>query len=239
MRTRLLVAFALLLAGCAPRLAGPAPVILVPGGRIVGAWAELDGGFPLPAPPRLADRAGDRLYLAYPYELDVFQAGEPVASYDLPGEPRFLHARPEPVVGTTEGVFSPQGGFFPYPANDARRQAGTIYWTDGHAHRDEERLFPGTYWQVVADRPRVAFLGKEAWFLDGTRFPLPPFRKAELLENLYLLTEEGILALSPSGLELARVEGRFLDLAVDPSGVYVLLANRQVRVFSKALEALP
>ena len=236
MRARAWLFLLLLLAACAPRPAGKAPVLLVPGGRVVGAWAELDGGFPLPGPPLLADRAGPRLYLAYPYELDVLEDGEPVATYDLPGVPRFLHARPEPVVGTPEGVFAPAGGFAPYPARDARRKDGRLFWTDGDAHRDDERLFSGGFRQVVADRERVAFLGEEARFLDGARFPLPPFLKGELLENLYLLTEEGVLAYSPSGLELARVKGRFLDLAVDESGVYLLLPTGEVLALDLDLE---
>lgn len=231
-----LFALLLLLSACAPRPSEPGPVLLVPGGRIVGAWAELEGGFPLPGPPILAGRAGSRLYLAYPYELDVLEGGELVERYDLPGVPRFLHARPEPVVGTPEGVFAPGMGFFPYPARDARRQGNRIYWTDGNAYQDEERLFSGAFRAVVADRERVAFLGKEARFLNGERFPIPPFLKAELFEYLYLLTETGVVAYAPSGLRIGVREGRFSDLAVDASGVWLLLPTGRVLALDAELE---
>ncbi len=231
-----LFALLLLLSACAPRPGERGPVLLVPGGRIVGAWAELEGGFPLPGPPILADWAGSRLYLAYPYELDVLEGGELVDSYDLPGIPRFLHARPEPVVGTPEGVFAPGLGFFPYPARDARRREGRIYWTDGDAHEGEARLFAGGFRAVVADRERVAFLGKEARFLQGERFPIPPFLKAELFENLYLLTETGVVAYTPSGLLLAERKGRFSDLAVDARGVWLLTPSGRVLALDPYLE---
>jgi len=213
----------LALAACAPQpRTGAETVLLVPGGRIVGAWAELpEGAFPLPGPPLFADRAGGRLYLAYPYGLEVYQDGTLAASYPLPGVPTFLHARPGVVVGTTEGVFVPDRNLPPYPARDARwREA--LWWTDGPAHRDDQTLDPGPFRRVVADRKRVAFLGREAYFPGGARFPLPPFRDAELWGSLYLLTDEEVVRYAVSGAVLDRRRGRYLDLAVDATGVWLL-----------------
>ncbi len=223
----------LLLVGCAPRAADTPAVLLVPGGRIVGAWAELEGGFPLPAPPLFADRRGDRLYLAYPFELDVFEHGELSAVFDLPGVPRFLHARPGLALGTDAGLFTEDAGLLPYPAKDARFFRGQVYWLDpkGHPYRDETPLSQERFRAVVADQERLAFLGPEAWLPGGSRFTLPEYRKGELYEDLYLLTDAAVLRYSLSGLRLGERRGRYRDLAVDAGGVWLLDAeNRLVRL---------
>ncbi len=231
----------LLLVACAPRPAASGPVLLVPGGRIVGAWAELDGGFPLPAPPLLADRRENRLYLAYPYELNVYEDGEPVASVDLPGIPRFLHARPAATAGGEEGLYAEGLGSFPYPAKDARVFEGAVYWLDaaGRPHRDQTSLEDAAFHAVVADQKRLAFLGEEAWVLGGERFPLPAFLKAELFGALYLLQENGVLAYSLGGLLLAERRGRFSDLAVDEHGVWLLAEDGRLVHLDHDLEVLP
>ena len=220
----------LLLAGCAPRAAETGAVLLVPGGRIVGAWAELDGGFPLPAPPLFADYKDHRLYVAYPYELDVFEEGELSGIYDLPGLPRFLHARPGLVLGTDQGLFTEDAGILPYAAKDARRAQGQTYWLDlhGRPYRNETRLSEESFRSVVADGTQVAFLGQEAWVLEGERFSLPDYQKAALLEDLYLLTDDAVLRYDLHGFMLKSRRGRYRDLAVDQSGVWLLDAENRL-----------
>ncbi len=239
-RLRLLFALALALSACAPRAGkSEAEVLLVPGGRIAGSWAEVAGeSFPLPGAPLFADRAGPRLYLAYPYELLVYRGGALEKSVPLPGVPTFLHARPAPAVGTTAGVVVPGRAVPPYPAVDARWQNG-LWWTDGKAHRDEVTLDPGPFRRVVADGERVAFLGQEADFPGGARFPLPAFEDAELWGGLYLLTEDGVVRYSPTGLPTDRRRGRYLDLAVDEKGVWLLDADRRVVHLDFELREVP
>jgi len=239
-RTLLLLGFGLL-AGCAPVLKTQGPVLLVPGGRIVGAWAEFAGGFPLPAPPLFADAQGPRLYVAYPYAVEVYEEGMLVESYDLPGRPAFLHARPEPVAGLTNGVHLLDQGFRPYPAQDARKLGESLYWIDakGQAWRGDALLDAGSYRQVVADPWGVFFLGEEAFSPDRPSFALPPYTKADFYQHLYLLNDEGVLALDKSGLILARKKGAFLDLAADASGVWLLDAEYRVVHLNHDLEAVP
>jgi len=227
-----LLPLAIALSACVPRQgAGVQKVLLVPGGRIVGNWAELpEGAFPLPGPPLFADRAEGVLYLAYPYELLTYQNGELVASETLPGVPTFLHALPRPVVGTTAGVYAPGRDLPPYPARDARLNQ-KLWWTDGAAHQDGRFLDPGPFRRVVADRERVAFLGEEAYFPEGTRFKIPPFRGAGLMENLYLLTDRGVLRYAPNGLLIDQRTGRYRELAVGDGKVWLLdLENRVIQL---------
>ncbi len=234
-----LLPLTLVLAACAPRQqAGSPRVLLVPGGRIVGSWAELpEGTFPLPGPPLFADRAGGALYLAYPYELQIYQHGELTASEALPGVPTFLHAFPEPVVGTTAGVYAPGRDLPPYPAQDARLNR-SLWWTDGAAHRNDRNLDPGPFRRVVADRDRVAFLGEEAYFPEEGRFAIPAFQDAELMGSLYLLTEGGVLRYAPSGLLLDQRPGRYRELAVGDGKVWLLdFENRVIRLDADLKEA--
>ena len=222
---RLLLVLLLLLAACAPRQSAPGPkaeVRLVPGGRIEGRWMDWRGQrFALPAVPLFVDAAGERFFAAYPFRLLVFGPGGRIGDLPLPGVPRFLHARPVPVVGTDGGVWIEGQSPWQVPAKDARWK-GRLYWINGGAHVDAELRFSGRFKAVVADDLKVAFLGEEARFLSGEHFPLPAFKKAELFDDLYLLTEDALLRYSPGGLLLDRRPGRFSDLAVDADGVWVL-----------------
>jgi len=239
MRLSLLLLLAVI-AACAPRQEAATPVILVPGGKVVGAWVELAGdAYPLPGPPLFADAAGDLLYLAYPYELVTMRGGEVEKTYPLPGYPRFLHARPEPVVGTERGVYLPEEDLLlSYPARDARRRAGELFWTDGDAWREGERLRRGDFRQVSASERGVAFTDDLAYFPHGGEFPLPSHKKAELGRYLYLLTEEGVLALDEAGSVVAEKRGRFLDLVAEEERVWLLGEDGEVIALGAWLEAL-
>jgi|AMFO01.1.fsa_nt_gi hypothetical protein len=228
------------LGACAPTTGSVAPkTLLVPGGTIAGRWANLESQtFPLPSPPRFADTDGNTLYAAYGYELLVFRDGALWQSLPLPSPPRFLHARPQPVVGVREGVYLPGKGLFPYPALDARLK-GALWWTDGDAWREGDRLASGPFRLVVADDERVAFLGGEAFFPGLSRFPLPKFRAAELYQNLYLLTDQGVLAFSPGGVLLGKHPGIYDALAVDGRGVWLLQNQGGLLRLSLDLEEAP
>lgn len=221
MRPSLALALVLALAACAPRLA-EGRVLLVPGGVVQGAWVE-PWGIPLPGPPLLADGRKDLLYFAYPFELLVYEDAMPKASIPLPGTPRFLHARPLAAAGGPFGLWS-ERGTLDHPARDARATPKGLFWLDeqGRPYHDRRPLGEERYQAVVAHGERVAFLGREAWFLDLGRFAIVPFKKAELFTYLYLLTPRGVAAYTPSGLELAFLPGSFQDLKVDEAGVWLL-----------------
>ncbi len=213
-----------LLAACAPTTSQPTPnVILIPGGTIRGRWVEWGTSrFPLPAPPLLAAANGDALYVAYADQLLFFRGGTFVESFRLSTPPRFLHAFPEAVVGLANELFVPGAKKrFPYPARDARVRKG-VWWTDGDAWYGDRKLASGRFRIVVADDTRVAFLGKEAFFPGIGRFPIPRFHAAALASNLYLLTDEGLVAYTPTGLRIARRPGAYLALAARAGEVWVL-----------------
>jgi len=230
---RLLLVLLLLLAACAPRPgtpAGEAKVWLVPGGRVEGRWVDWRGQrFALPAVPLFVDAAGERFFAAYPFRLLVFGPSGRIGDLPLPGVPQFLHARPVPVVGTDGGVWIEGQSPWQVPAKDARWKKH-LYWINGGAHVNAELRFTGSFKAVVADEKHVAFLGEEARFMNDVHFPLPAFKKAELYEDLYLLTEDALLRYSPAGLLLDRRPGRFSDLAVDADGVWVLEDGRALHL---------
>ncbi len=243
-RPKLLPAGVLLagfLAACAPTASQPTPnVILIPGGTIRGRWVEWGASrFPLPAPPLLADASGDALYVAYADELLYFRDGTFVESFPLPTPPRFLHAFPEVVVGLANELFVPRAQKrFSYPARDARVRKG-VWWTDGDAWYGDRKLARGRFRTVVADDTRVAFLGEEALFPGIGRFAIPRFRAAALASNLYLLTDEGLVAYTPTGLRVARRPGAYLAIAARAGEVWVLDRQGELIHLNPYLEETP
>ncbi|AEB12180.1 hypothetical protein [Marinithermus hydrothermalis] len=231
----ILAGLGLALGACAPSLTQPtAPSLLVPGGRIEGGWAVLERlTFPLAGPPLAADRSGGTLYAAYPFQLLAYREGQLVEALPLPGVPRFVRARPALVVGLEQGLFVPERGLLELPAQDAVRREDGVFWVGREGFwRGRARLVQGAF-RAVAGNDRFVFaLGETAYrFPDGLTFPLPAgWRAAGLAEDLYLLTPEGVVRLSPEGLELDRLEGTFDALAVDASGVWLLAGNRVIRL---------
>ncbi len=231
----LLAGLGLALGACAPRATQPsAPSLLVPGGRIEGGWVILEHlTFPLAGPPLAADRAQDTLYAAYPFQLLTYQGDQLTEALPLPGVPRFVRARPALVVGLEQGLFVPGRGLIELQAQDAVRREDGVFWVGaGGFWRERTQITQGAFRAVVGNDRFVFALGKAAYrFPDGLTFPLPArWRAAGLAEDLYLLTPEGVVRLSPEGLEVGRFAGAFDALAVDSSGVWLLTGDRVVRL---------
>ncbi|APD10157.1 MULTISPECIES: hypothetical protein [Thermus] len=189
----------LLLAACAP-LEASLPTLPYPGGFARGGLVEGRFQAILPGPPLFLDAGEDTLYAAYPYQLLVLKGGV-LESLPLPGVPRFLRARPRPVVGLDGAVWA-EGNLLPYPAQDAVLGEEGLFWVGKEGlYRERTLLQRGSYGQVVAWEGVVA-LGKEAFFYpEGKTLPLPaPALKAQagvcgvvalLGKAVYLVRQEG------------------------------------------------
>lgn len=233
----LVLSLAATLASCAPH-AGATPLeptLLVAGGVVQGRWVRLGNQqFALPAAPALAAADGDLVYLAYPFQLLVYQNGSLRDSLPLPGTPTFMQVRPRVVVGGEFGLFTPEGGRFAFQASDAVNTGRALYWVDGKAlYVGSRKITDGSFYKVVGDEGYlVALTKREAYrWPEGVWFPLPAEPKAvALAEDLYLLAPEGIYQLSRSGLVVHFLAGAFGDLAADAQGVYALQGGRLVRL---------
>lgn len=243
-RPALLVLLAVL-GACAPATVeeAAATVRVVPGGWIEDRWVHLDGEvFALPAPPLDADASTSGLDVIYPYVWQRYGAdGEPLARVDLPARARWIHARPLPVVGLENGLYTEAGGLRGYPAKDAALTEDGLYWSDGEAlWRERERLLDGAFERVLVVADRVLALERDrgVYWPGEQEIELPTdWFAADAAADLYLLTPTGVVWLDAEGYELATYPGRFEQIAVDATrGVWLLDDTGNVRHLTLELE---
>lgn len=232
-----LVAFSLGLAACAPQPqtpptpAAPEP-ILIEGGVVEGRLVRAIGlQLALPSPTPLVARSGEALLAAYPFQLLIYQNGFIRESLPLPGVPTFVRARPLPLVGLADRLYVPGLGTLLYKAKDALNTKEGVYWLDDEGiSLERRRLAEGRFNFLAAGERHVYAFGREALRLpDRTWVPLPgSVRAAVVLEDLYVLTPEGLFRLSPEGLRLGFRAGAFSGLQTDGVYLYTLEAGRLV-----------
>lgn len=232
-----LVAFSLGLAACAPQpQTSPTPVaaepILIEGGVVEGRLVRASGlQLALPSPTPLVARSGETLLAAYPFQLLIYQNGFIRESLPLPGVPTFVRAKPLPLVGLADRLYVPGLGTLLYKAKDALNTKEGVYWLDDEGiSLERRRLAEGRFNFLAAGERYVYAFGREALRLpDRTWVPLPgSVRAAVVLEDLYVLTPEGLFRLSPEGLRLGFRAGAFSGLQTDGVYLYTLEAGRLV-----------
>ncbi|MCS7068238.1 MAG: hypothetical protein NZN28_06360 [Meiothermus sp.] len=220
------------LAACAPEptASPPSEPVLVEGGVVEGRFVRAAGlQLALPSPTPHVARNGETLLAAYPYQLLVYRNGFIQDSLPLPGVPTFVRARPLPLVGLDDRLFVPGQGSRLYKARDALHTPEGVYWLDEQGvSLERRRLAEGRYSFLAAGERYVYALGPEALRLpDRLRFPLPAGVKAAVvLEDLYVLTPQGLFRLSPEGLRLGFRAGVFSGLQSDGVYLYTLEAGR-------------
>lgn len=226
-----------LVTACAPKTQiapAPAPLapILIEGGVVEGRIVRAIGlQMALPNPPLVAARAGDKLFAAYPFQLLIYRDGFIHQSLPLPGVPSFVRARPLPLVGFEDRLFVPGLGTLLFRARDALHTPEGVFWLDDHGFNlDRRRLAEGRFTLLSASQRYVYAFGREAFrHPDNLRIPLPgEVRAAVVLEDLYVLTAEGIHRLSLEGLRLGFRAGAFEGLKSDGVYLYTLQAGRLV-----------
>jgi hypothetical protein len=183
----------------------------------------------LPGPTPLVARNGETLLAAYPFQLLIYQNGFIRDSLPLPGVPTFVRAKPLPLVGFADRLFVPGRGTLLYKAKDALHTKEGVYWLDDEGvSLERQRLAEGRFNFLAAGERYVYAFGREALRLpDRTRVPLPgSVQAAVVLEDLYVLTSEGLFRLSPEGLRLSFRAGTFSGLQTDGVYLYTLEAGR-------------
>jgi len=229
-----LVACGIWLAACAPQPLAPldAAPSLIEGGVVEGRLVRAAGlQLALPSPTPWVARNGPTLLAAYPFQLLVYQNGFIQDSLPLPGIPTFVRAKPLPLVGLEDRLFVPGLGTLAYKAKDALRTKQGVYWLDDKGLYFERRLLAeGRFGFLAASERYVYAFNREALRLpDKLRVPLPAgVQAAAVLDDLYLLTAEGIYRLSLEGLRLGFRAGTFRGLETDSSYLYTLEAGRLV-----------
>jgi len=228
---------ALITASCAPQTQIPsipadtAP-ILIEGGVVEGRMVRAIGlQVALPNPTQFVARNGETLLAAYPFQLLIYQNGFLRDSLPLPGIPTFVRAKPLPLVGLEDRLFVPGLGTLMYKAKDALKTREGVFWLDGDGlNLDRRRLSEGRYSFLSASQRYVYAFGREALRIpDNLRIPLPgSVSAAVVLDDLYVLTAEGIHRLSLEGLRLGFRAGRFSGLEADGNYLYTLEAGRLV-----------
>jgi hypothetical protein len=227
----------LAIAACAPQAQpAPAPVtpapapILIEGGVVEGRFVRAIGlQLALPNPPLAAARAGDKLFAAYPFMLLIYRDGFIHQSLPLPGVPSFVRARPLPLIGFEDRLFVPGLGTLLFRARDALHTPEGVFWLDEHGFNlDRRRLAEGRFTLLAASQRYVYAFGREAFrHPDNLRIPLPgTVRAAVVLDDLYVLTADGIHRLSLEGLRLGFRAGAFEGLKSDDHYLYTLQAGR-------------
>jgi hypothetical protein len=229
-----LLALGLGLSACVPQSQstpafGSAPV-LIEGGVVEGRLVQAIGlQLALPSPTPWIARSGPTLLAAYPFQLLVYQNGFIQDSLPLPGVPTFVRAKPLPLVGLEDRLFVPGLGTLLYKARDALHTREGIFWLDDDGlNLDRRRLSEGRYSFLSAGQRYVYAFAREALRLpDNLRVPLPGVaRAAVVLEDLYVLTDEGLHRLSLEGLRLGFRAGKFTGLETDGTYLYTLESGR-------------
>lgn len=229
-----LVACGLWLAACAPQIQSPvdADPILIEGGVVKGRVVRAAGlQLALPSPTRWVARSGPTLLVAYPFQLLIYQNGFIQDSLPLPGVPAFVRAKPRPLVGLEDRLFLPGLGTLAYKAKDALSTTEGVYWLDDQGLYLERRLLAEERFSFLAASERYVYaFAREALRLpDNLRVPLPSgVRAAVVLDDLYVLTPEGIFRLSLEGLRLGFRAGAYEGLETDGTYLYTLESGRLV-----------
>ncbi len=235
---------ALLLGACAPQSqpTEPSLPVLIEGGVVEGRLVRAAGlQLALPNPTPLVARSGETLLAAYPFQLLVYQEGFLRDSLPLPGVPTFLRAKPLPLVGLEDRLFAPGLGTLPYKAKDALRTQEGVYWLDEEGlYLNRQRLDEGRYTFLSGNTRYIYAFNREALRLpDRLRLPLPGrVRAAVVLDELFVLGEEGLYRLSLEGLRLGFRPGRYSGLETDGTYLYTLEKGRLV-VLQTNLEDIP
>lgn len=204
-----LVACGVWLAACAPQAQSPvnADPILIEGGVVEGRVVRAAGlQLALPSPTRWVARNGSTLLAAYPFQLLVYHNGFIQDSLPLPGVPTFVRAKPRPLVGLEDRLFLPGLGTLAYKAKDALSTSEGVYWLNNEGLYLERRLLAEGRFDFLAASERYvyAFAHEALRLPDYLRVPLPAsVRAAVVLDDLFVLTPEGIYRLSLEGLHLA------------------------------------
>ncbi|MCX7783479.1 MAG: hypothetical protein N2318_07515 [Meiothermus sp.] len=230
-----LLSCGLWLAACAPQpqpptASTPTAPILIEGGVVEGRFVRAAGlQLALPGPTPLVARNGETLLAAYPFQLLVYRNGFIQDSLPLPGVPTFVQAKPLPLVGFADRLYVPGLGTLLYKAKDALHTKEGVYWLDEEGiSLERRRLAEGRFNFLAAGERYVYAFGREALRLpDNNRVPLPAgVRAAVVLEDLYVLTSEGLFRLSPEGLRLGFRAGAFSGLQTDGVYLYTLESGR-------------
>lgn len=227
-----LLACSLWLAACAPQTqtpASPAP-ILIEGGVVEGRMVRAGGlQLALPSPTPWVARNGPILLAAYPFQLLIYQNGFIQDALPLPGVPTFIRAKPRPLVGLEDRLFVPGLGSLAYKAKDALSTPEGVYWLDEEGlYLERRRLAEGRFAFLAANKDYVYAFAREALRLpDRLRVPLPAgVRAAVVLDELYVLTPEGLHRLSLEGLRLGFRAGNYSGLETDGTYLYTLESGR-------------
>jgi len=226
------VACGIWLAACAPQSQTPATSgpILIEGGVVEGRVVQGVGlQLALPSPTPWVSRYGPTLLAAYPFQLLVYQNGFIQDSLPLPGVPTFVRAKPLPLVGLEDRLFVPERGTLAYRAKDALNTKAGVYWLAEEGLYLERRLLAeGRFGFLAANERYVYAFAREALRLpDNLRVPLPAgVRAAVVLDELYVLTPEGLYRLSLEGLRLGFKAGSYSGLETDGAYLYTLEGSR-------------
>ncbi|GEM_PF-2545230 len=236
----------LLLGGCLPgvspgRTPAETKTIVFPGGWIQGQWVKAwDGEFALAAAPLAADARDDVLGVLYPYSWLRYRSGQLLSDVHLPYKGRWLHARPQWIVGLERGLYDESDGWLDYPATDAVNTARGVFWVGKEAlWRNREKLLEGSFVRVLYLDGRVLALEKnDAVFWPGEeRIDLPEdWSKADAAEDLYLLTPKGVVRMTSSGFVVGQYPGSFEQIAVSQNGDVWLAKDNEVLHLNKYLE---
>lgn len=229
-----LLACGLWLAACAPQTqtsANTAP-ILIEGGVVEGRMVRALGlQLTLPSPTPWVARNGPTLLAAYPFQLLIYQNGFIRDTLPLPGIPTFIRAKPRPLVGLEDRLFVPGLGSLGYKAKDALSTPDGVYWLDEEGlHQGRRLLAEGRFAFLAAGEHYLYAFAREALRLpDRLRVPLPAgVRAAVVLDELYVLTPEGLHRLSLEGLRLGFRAGDYTGLETDGTYLYTLESGRLV-----------
>lgn len=225
------------LAACAPQQAGePQPSStpkLIEGGVVEGRFVRGSLELALPTTPTAISRDGDTLWVAYPFQLLRYRSGILNESIPLPGTPKFMKAKPQLVLGIGDRVFVPGRGSLPYKAKDAIGTSQGVLWIDDKGlYLERSGIVEGSFDLLAGNEQVVYAFSKDALrFPDLMRIPLPGAVKAAVvLDDLYVLTKEGIYHLTRDGLQLGFRAGSFEGLEGDGTRLYTLEAGRLVKL---------
>ncbi|MDX2008275.1 MAG: hypothetical protein SFU83_23775 [Meiothermus sp.] len=208
--------------------------VLVEGGVLEGRQVRAFGlNVTLPSAPAALARNGEVLYAGYPFQLLIYRRGVVESSVQLPGIPRYIKAKPLPLVGLENGLFVPGQGLLSYPARDALNTRQGIYWLDNDGvNLERRRVVEGSFGLMAASDQAVYAFGREGVRVsDGLRFPLPrPATAAVVQGDVYVASAQGIVRLNPDGLRLGSVDGVFSGLESDGTRLYSLRDGRLVTI---------
>lgn len=225
----------LVFTACAPQTIAstqPSTPILIEGGIVEGRVARMNGSLlALPSRPLAIARSSELIYAAYPYQLLTYQNGLLQDTAPLPGVPTYIKAKPQLLIGFADKLFIPGRGTVEYKALDAINTKLGVFWlNDKGVHLERSRIAEGNFSFLAGNERYVYAMGREALRLqDSRRIALPNTPKAAMvLDDLYVLTQEGIYHLTLEGLRLGFTAGSFTGLESDGQRLYTLQDGKLV-----------